>query len=109
MLGEDRLRVELHPGERVLTMAQPHHDAGIRPGRNLELRWQAVALDHQRVIAGGGKRARDAPKDRLLLVEHLRDLTVHDLLRLSHSTAVGFPETLVTQTDAECWKRWPQL
>ena len=81
MLGEDRLRVELHPGERVLTMAQPHHDAVIRPGRNLELRWQAVALDHQRVIAGGGKGARDATKDGLLLVKHGRDLTVHDLLR----------------------------
>src|SRR5207245_3810890 len=63
----------------------------------------------QRVIAGGGEGARDAAKDGLLLVKHGRDLTVHDLLRLSHSTAVGFTETLVTQTDAERWKRWPQL
>src|SRR2546421_11741782 len=109
MLGEDRLRVELHPGKRVLTMAQPHHDAVIRPGGDLEVGWQAVALDHRRVMAGGGEGARGATKDGLLLVEHPRVRTVHELVRVSHWTAVGFTETLAAPTDDERWKRWPQL
>ena len=58
--GEDRLGVELHALDRELAVAQAHHQAVLRLGAHLEHVGHGVALDDERVVAGGGERGREA-------------------------------------------------
>src|SRR2546428_261143 len=52
MLGQDRLGVELHAGQRMLPVSQSHHRAILRPRGDLEAGRQVAALHDERVIAG---------------------------------------------------------
>lgn len=51
VFGENRLRVKLHAGERVLAVTQAHHGPAVGPGGNFQLGREASGLNHERVIA----------------------------------------------------------
>src|SRR6202022_1622554 len=101
--------MELHAGQRMLTMAESHYRAVLRPRRDLEVGRQIVALHHQGVIAGCHERAWDTSKDGLLAVKHARHLSMHHLRGAPHLAAVRFAQTLVTQANAESRQRRVQL
>ena len=80
--GEDRLGVELHALDRQLAVAQAHDRAVGGLGGDLEHVGQAVAVDDQRVVAGGLERVGQAgehARRRRGWIE--RGLAVHQLRR----------------------------
>src|ERR1700736_7696 len=101
--------MELHAGQRMLTMAESHYRAVLRPRRDLEVGRQIVALYHQGVIARCHERAWDTSKDGLLAVKDARHLSMHHSRGPPHPAATGFAQTLVTQANAERRQRRAQL
>src|SRR5579871_1922794 len=60
MLGQHRLGMELDAFDRHAAVAHPHDLAVRGPRAHLQAVRHAVPLDHERVIAGGGKGHRQA-------------------------------------------------
>src|SRR5690242_7426137 len=82
-------------------MADTHDLAIIRPGRDLELRRAALALDRERVVAGRLVRRGEPAEDATPLVVDARDLAVHERLRMHHLAAERLADGLVAETDPE--------
>ena len=70
-LGEDRLGVELDAFDRELAVAEPHHEAVLALGRDLEPLGHRVAVDDQRVVPRRGERARHAGEHAAAVVRDL--------------------------------------
>ena len=69
------------PSSGVLAVAQAHHDAVVRPGRDLQRVGHRIALHHQRVVARGRERVGQPREHRAAVVVDLRRLAVHELRR----------------------------
>ena len=63
----------------------------------------ARPVHHQRVVAGGGKSLVDAAEDALRLVPDRRNLAVHGGGRPHDIAAIGLPDGLEAEADAEDW------
>src|SRR5712692_9418732 len=101
MLGEQRLRVELHPFDRQAAVAQAHDLAVLGFSAHHKTIRQRIALHHQRVVARRHKTIRYFPEYPVLVVTDARGLAVHHLPRAHHFPAESLPDRLVSQADAE--------
>ena len=101
MLGEHRLRVELHAPEGQAPVPQGHDLALGRRGHDLEARGQAFPGHEQRVVARGLERAGQAGEDPLAGMVDGRRLPVPGTAGADHLAAHGRAQALVAQADAE--------
>src|SRR5690606_20241232 len=106
VLAENGFGVELHPLHCERPVTQTHDFVPLAglvfcPGRHFQAVRQRSGINHQRVVAGGGKRGRQAGKDALALMMNRRQLAMHDLLRPDDVAAEGLANTLVPQTDSQ--------
>src|SRR3954454_2984447 len=99
LVGEHRLRVELHALRRKLAMADGHDDPSSARG-DLERVGQRLLLHHEGVIAPHGQRCRDPGEDRAAVVLDRRRLAVHRQVP-DDRAAEGLRERLVAEADAE--------
>src|SRR5713226_1635320 len=109
MLREDRFRVELHPLHGEFFMPHSHNFFIFGPGGNLQAIRQACALDHQRMIARGGKTIRQIFEYSLSGMVNQRSLAVHELPGAHDFAAIGLADTLVAETNAEDWNAAAKL
>jgi hypothetical protein len=100
-LGGNRFRMELHALDRQRPVPQPHDLAVGGPGGDLEALGQRLALDCQRVIAGGGERARQAGEHADARVLDGGGLAVHQRPGSDHPAAERVADCLVAEADAE--------
>src|ERR1043166_6787059 len=89
VLGQDRLRVELYALHRRITMAHPHDLAVFAFGGDVEARRQIRAIDHERMIAGRGERARQPDENAFAAMCNLGKLSVHGAARTYDRAADG--------------------
>ena len=101
MLGEHRLRVELHALDGVLPMSDTHHLAGVRLGGDLQAVRHRLALDDQRVVATRLERAGQAGEDPLAVVVDHGGLAVHQPAGAHHLAPERFADGLVAQAHAQ--------
>ena len=101
VLGEQRLRMELHAFDREAAVAQAHDLAILGLGADLEAGGQRRALDDQRVIAGGDELIFDAGENPRAIMADARSLAVHHLLRAHHLAAERLADGLVAEAHAE--------
>src|SRR6266850_4993552 len=100
--GEHGLRVELDGLEGKRNVPEAHDHAVVGARRDHELGGQGRLVDHQRVIARGLGRERDAREDPLAIVPHEARLAVARHRRAHHAGAEGDRGALQTETDTEC-------
>ena len=81
-------------------MPHAHHHAVLGLRGQLEVRRQRLR-DHERVVAPGRERLRDAAKDAGAVVVDVRRLAVHELAGAHDLAAEGDADALVPQADAE--------
>src|SRR5580765_1477298 len=101
VLGEQRLRVELHPFHREAAVAQPHDLAVFRLRGHGEAGGQALALHHQRVIPGCHEFIRNPGENSAAIVADARSLAVHDPPGPHYLSAEGLADRLVAEANAE--------
>ena len=101
MLGGDGFRVELNAVDGQLFVLQAHDGAVFQLCGDLKTVRKALALHHQRVIAGGIERRRQPLKETLVGVMHLAHLAVHDLMTAHHLAAKGLTDGLMAKADAQ--------
>ena len=107
LLGQDRFGVELHAldGQRLVAHAHDLVDAAVvvlGPGGDFQAVGQALALDHQRVVAGRGRTDWAGPANTpWSVVEHRAGLAVHGRPRAHDLAAEGLADALVAEADAE--------
>ena len=99
--GEDRLGVELDPLDVELAVAQPHHQAVVGLGGDLEHLGHRGPVDDERVVAGGLERLGQPGEHAAVTVVDERGLAVHDLRRPDDVAAVHLADALVPEADAE--------
>ena len=66
--SEDALGMELDAEPRRFPVLGRHHETVVRPGRELELGGQVVALDDERVVTPGLERAGQSVENALAVV-----------------------------------------
>ena len=86
--------MELHAFDRKLPVAQTHHQPVLRLRRHLEHSRYRLALDHERVIARRGERARKTREHTGAVVANLRRLAVHHVRRSHDPAAVELQKAL---------------
>src|SRR6266581_6181556 len=101
VLGEQRLRMELHPLDGQAAVAQPHDLAVLGFSAYHEATRQGIALHHQRVVARRDEIVRYLLEYPVLIVTDARSLAVHHPPRAHHPAAESLPDGLVSQADAE--------
>ena len=106
--GEDRLRVKLDPENSVGLVGDRHHRAVAVAGNRGDARGQRRRVDHQRVVAAGCHRARDAREQIDAVVEHLACASVDGRRRPHHATADRGRDRLVAEADAKQWHAAPR-
>jgi hypothetical protein len=70
-LGEHRFRVELHAGDRVAGMTQPHDGPVESRCGDLDVVGERAVDDGKGVVPGGRERLRQPPEQALAVVLHL--------------------------------------
>lgn len=98
---ENRLRVELHAFYIQVPVSQTHDRAVVGLGSDLEDVWQALSLDHERVISRCLQRVRQACEHSSGVVANERRLAVHDLGRPHDLAAVDLTYALMTEADTQ--------
>ena len=98
--GADRLRVELHPVERVRAVRDAHDDAVAGPRQRLEVGRQRLG-DAERVVADRLELLGDAGEQRRALVADDADPSVHDLGRVHDVAARQEADALMAEAHAE--------
>src|SRR5947209_1328574 len=97
--------MKLHTFDGMPTMTQTHDGTGAIffgcPGTDLQLRGKMFFLDDERMIARGSHRHGHALKHGAVVMHDSAGLAVHDMGRANHASAEGFPDSLVSQTNAE--------
>src|SRR5262245_12764859 len=101
VLGGDAFGMELNAVHRQGAMREPHHQTVMRFGRDGEFVGQAVALDHERVVARGLERAVDAAKDTASFVADVAELAMDRGGRAYHCPAEGLADRLMAEADPE--------
>ena len=101
MLGGDGFRVELHAVNGQLFVLQPHDGAVLEMRCDLQTVRQALAFDHQRMIAGGSKGRGQPLEQTLVGVVHLAHLAMHDLVAAHHLAAEGLTDGLMPKANAQ--------
>ena len=99
--GQDRLRVELHALDGQLTVAEPHDDAVVGLGRDLEARRHRRPVDDEAVVAGGLEGLREPGEHAGVVVPDERRLAVHHLRGTHDVAAVDLTDALVPQAHPE--------
>ena len=77
MLARNAFRMKLYAERRAVSMLDPHDEAIIALGADLELGRRARSLDDQRVIARRSKRAVQAAEEPARIVRDARHFAVH--------------------------------
>ena len=101
VLRGDALGMELHAVHRIAFVLQAHDHAVGGLGGDLQRVGQALALDHQRMIARGREILRNAGEHALAGVMHFRQLAMHQGRRAHHAAAIDLADGLMAETDAE--------
>src|ERR1041385_4583842 len=106
VLGQDRLRMELHALDCQHLVAQPHYfvETAIlvqRPRGYLENRRYRLFFDDQRVIARRHERIRQTCEYTLAVVIDQRRLAVHDRTRAHDLAAIQLADALQPEAHAE--------
>src|SRR5678816_2146064 len=88
-------------GAREVAMANPHDL--VLPGlrRDLETGRQRVALDEQRVVAGGLERVRQVAVEAPRVVKDRRELAVHHAIGAHDVPTERLSDRLVAEADPE--------
>ena len=100
-VGEDRLGMELHAFDGELAVPEPHHQAVLGLGRQLEHVGNRITLHDERVVARRGERIRDAREHADITMADLGGLPVHHARRPHHVAAVELADALQAEADAE--------
>src|SRR6478736_520577 len=93
--------MELDTMNRELFVLQAHNFALGRLGRDFEAVRQAGALDQQRMIAGSGKRDRQAGEHALSGMLDRRELAVHLARRADDVASEKLANRLVPEAHAQ--------
>lgn len=99
--GEDGLRVELHTFDRELAMSQPHNDAVLGRGGDLQTIGHGATVDYEGVVARRRKWILHPLEHSCRVVVDIRGLTMHDLRRAHHFPAVDLPDALMAEAYAQ--------
>ncbi len=97
VLRQDRLRVELHPLDGILAVADPHHFSLVGGRGDLEALGQALLPKDQRVIARRLERRGQAGEETLAIMVDGRCLPVHQARRANDLRAKGVANRLMAQ------------
>src|SRR5690606_41219158 len=93
--------MELDAMDRQLIVLKAHDRAVIGPGGNLQAGGEGFALDRQRVVAGGLKRAWQAAEHTLAVVVDGAQFAVHEFGCTHDTAAESLPERVMAETDAK--------
>ncbi len=93
--------MELHALHGQGAVAQPHDFAVVGPGRHFKAGGQGFAAHGKRMVAGGPKRIGQAAKHPGVVVMHLRNLAVHQLLGMHHFAAKSLADGLMPEAHAQ--------
>ena len=108
IVGQHALWVELHAFDREFLVAEAHDHARAVPfhgvGADFEVGGQALLIDDQRVVAGGGHGRADTAEDGFAVVLDAAGLAVHQVLGAYDFSAKRFAHGLMSQADAQDWK-----
>jgi hypothetical protein len=100
-IREDRLRVKLHPEDRILSMGERHDRAVTRPCCDLKTRGERCAFDDEGMIAAGGQWIGHAREQRSAFVKYLRRAAVHRLIGADDASAECLSDCLVPKAYAQ--------
>src|SRR4051812_11037875 len=92
---------ELHPRNGTGLVLHPHDLAVLGPGGDIELGGQGFATDRQAVVARAGEAVRQSLEHALAVVMDPAGLAMHQALSADHLAAIGLPNRLVAEADAE--------
>src|SRR5262245_18044966 len=101
---QDRLGVELDALDEQLPVAHSHDRLAVAvggPRRALEHGRQTRGVDHERVVAGGIERIRQAREDAPVVVVDGRGLAVHDARGADDLAPEGGADRLMAEADTE--------
>src|SRR5262245_21970976 len=93
--------MELDPFHSEFTMAHSHDDSVLGPGTHLETGRHVLGIDHQGVVAGGGKGVGEVAKQASAIVVNFRGLPMENGARAHDATSERFTDGLVTKADAK--------
>src|SRR5258708_24820783 len=97
--------MKLPPFDGEIPVPQSHDDAGAvfvrSPCADVQVAWQILLGDDQRVISSRSHRRRQAAEDGLAIMLNLAGLAVHKVLRAHPLAAEGCADRLVSEADSE--------
>src|SRR6476469_3068045 len=103
IFGKDGFGMELHTPHRMTPMSNGVDLRRVIAGasHDLQLSGHRPGLDHQRMIPHYLEGTGHVGKDPLAVVRYARGFAVHQLPRAHHPAAVGFADSLMSETDTE--------
>src|SRR6266446_155268 len=101
VLGQYRFRVKLNALDRKLAVPHGHDLAVVAFRRDREAIGNAATFDHQRMIAGRGKRTGQTFEYALASMGDGRELAVHHAARADDAPAERLADGLVSEAHTE--------
>src|ERR1700722_8165964 len=101
MLGSDAFRMKLYPVNGKPLVSKSHDQSVVGIGGRSELRRQALALNHERMITRGFERRIDAAKNPAAVVTDVGKLAMNRLGRAHDLAAERLTDHLMAEADAE--------
>src|SRR5262245_52399338 len=106
---ENRFGVKLNALDRELLVPDRHDHSVTRLRADRQFSRQGFGIDHQGMVAHGGKRVFDVLENRQRIVTYLRAFAVHDRRRPHHCSTVGGAYGLVTEANSQDWNPRAEL
>src|SRR6266853_4389699 len=101
MLGQYRFRMKLNALDRKLAMTHAHDLAVVAFRRDLQALRDAATFDHQRMIAGRGKRIGEPFEDAFAPMGDRRQLAMHHAAGTDDTPTERLADRLVPEAYAE--------